>query len=72
MNPPGHPDYDPTTLYIPQQEFNKLTNTKKQYWSIKAKHFDKIIFFKLGKFYEVFYEDSIVCAKILDLTFTNK
>jgi DNA mismatch repair protein MSH6 len=38
-----------------------------QYWMIKCENFDKILFFKLGKFYEIFYDDAIICHKLLDL-----
>lgn len=30
-------------------------------------NYDKILLFKLGKFYEIFYDDAIICHKILDL-----
>ena len=30
-------------------------------------NYDKILFFKLGKFYEMFYEDAIICQRVLDL-----
>jgi DNA mismatch repair protein MSH6 len=39
----------------------------KQFWSIKSDNFDKIILFKLGKFYELFYEDAEVSNKYLNL-----
>ena len=38
-----------------------------QYWGIKSKKFDHIVFFKLGKFYEVLYKDAMVCQQLLDL-----
>lgn len=38
-----------------------------QYWKIKSKNYDSIIFFKLGKFYELFFEDAVVCHRVLDL-----
>ena len=38
-----------------------------QYWRIKENNLEKILFFKLGKFYEIFYEDAILCQKVLDL-----
>ena len=44
----------------------------KQFWDIKSTMFDKIIFFKLGKFYEMFYMDAIICQKIFDLGWTNE
>lgn len=44
-----------------------MTETMKQYWRIKSENFDKIILFKLGKFYEMFYEDAAVGNRHLDL-----
>lgn len=62
---PDHPDYDPGTLYIPPNE--KFTPAMQQFWEIKAKHNDKVVLFKLGKFYEIFYQDAVYCQKLLDL-----
>lgn len=39
----------------------------KQYWDIKSNNYDKVLLFKLGKFYEMFYEDAIVGHQVLDL-----
>jgi len=39
-------DYDPSTIQIPEQDFNKFSPIFKQYWEIKSKNFDKIVFFK--------------------------
>jgi len=64
---PDHPEYDPTTLYIPPGALSKMTPTMVQYWEIKSKNFDKILLFKLGKFYELFYDDALICHKELDL-----
>lgn len=61
------PDYDPTTLFIPKDEWKGFTPAMHQYWQIKQHNFDKILFFKLGKFYEIFYNDAIICQKLLDL-----
>jgi hypothetical protein len=58
---PGDPNYDPTTLYIPQRAFDEATPCMKQYWELKRTNFEKIFFFKLGKFYEIFFLDSIIC-----------
>lgn len=64
---PGDPNYDPTTLYIPPGEWAKFSGSLTQYWQIKEKNFDKIILFKLGKFYEMFHTDAILCNRLLDL-----
>lgn len=44
---PSDPDYDPSTLYIPEKELAKMPKTINQYWKIKAKNFDKIVAFKV-------------------------
>ena len=41
----------------------------RQYWEIKQSNNEKILFFKLGKFYEIFYQDAVICNKLLDLNF---
>jgi DNA mismatch repair protein MSH6 len=38
-----------------------------QYWRLKQNNYDKIFFFRLGKFYEIFYDDAIICNRLLDL-----
>ena len=57
-NPPDHPDYDPRTLYIPPYAWNKFSPFEKQYWEIKCKNYDTIVFFRKGKFYEIFENDA--------------
>ena len=44
----------------------------KQYQTIKAKHQDCLLLFRLGDFYELFYEDAKVAAKQLDLVLTSR
>eukprot|EP01022_Parablepharisma_sp_SALTPOND_P036623 TRINITY_DN99_c0_g2_i1.p1 TRINITY_DN99_c0_g2~~TRINITY_DN99_c0_g2_i1.p1 ORF type:complete len:735 (+),score=94.06 TRINITY_DN99_c0_g2_i1:4953-7157(+) len=68
---PTDPDYDKTSLYIPESAFTGMTATVKQYWQIKRNNMDKVVFFKLGKFYEMFNEDAMVGHKILDLNWTG-
>lgn len=63
------PDYDPNTLYIPAEELKKLTPARKQYWILKSQNMDKVIFFKLGKFYELFDQDAITGVQQLGLAF---
>lgn len=70
--PVTHPDHDPTTLFIPEEELAKLTPSLSQYWQIKRNHFDKIVLFKLGKFYELFYNDALVCVRLLGIKMMGK
>lgn len=50
----------------------KLTPAQKQYMDMKMQHKDCILFFRMGDFYEVFYEDARICSKLLDLTLTAR
>ncbi|MBR2827905.1 MAG: DNA mismatch repair protein MutS, partial [Bacilli bacterium] len=51
---------------------SKLSPMMQQYMEIKDKYEDTIIFFRLGDFYEMFFEDAILASKILELTLTGK
>lgn len=44
----------------------------KQYFEIKNQHDDSILFFRLGDFYEMFYEDAKIASEELDLVLTGK
>jgi DNA mismatch repair protein MSH6 len=66
-NRPDSPDYDNSTLYVPPDFIKKQTPAMKQFWDFKSKNFDKVLFFKLGKFYELFFDDAIIGNQILDL-----
>ena len=50
----------------------KLSPMMQQYLSIKEKYEDCIIFFRLGDFYEMFFEDAILTSRVLELTLTGK
>ena len=48
------------------------TPLMQQYREIKARHQDAILFFRMGDFYEMFYEDAEVASRILGLTLTAR
>ena len=50
----------------------KLTPALKQYMDIKNSHKDTLLFFRMGDFYELFFEDAIVAAKELEITLTAR
>ena len=50
----------------------KLSPMMQQYMEIKDKYEDTIIFFRLGDFYEMFFEDAILASRTLELTLTGK
>ncbi len=43
-----------------------------QYREIKARHPNAILFFRMGDFYEMFYEDAEIASRALDLTLTSR
>ena len=51
---------------------SKLSPMMQQYMEIKDKYDDTIIFFRLGDFYEMFFEDAILASRVLELTLTGK
>ena len=49
-----------------------LTPVMRQYHAAKQAHPDALIFFRLGDFYELFYDDAVVAARELQLTLTSR
>ena len=43
-----------------------------QYLKIKAEHPDKLVFYRMGDFYELFHDDAVRAAKLLDITLTTR
>lgn len=43
-----------------------------QYLNIKQQHLDKLLFYRMGDFYELFFDDAIEAAKLLDITLTTR
>ncbi|MBK5245744.1 MAG: DNA mismatch repair protein MutS, partial [Peptostreptococcaceae bacterium] len=50
----------------------ELSPMMKQYISIKEQYKDCILFFRLGDFYEMFFEDAIIASKEMEITLTGK
>jgi DNA mismatch repair protein MutS len=50
----------------------KLSPMMQQYMEIKKEHTDCILFFRLGDFYEMFFDDAHIASKELELTLTGK
>lgn len=50
----------------------KISPVMQQYLEIKEKYEDTIIFFRLGDFYEMFFEDAMTASRELELTLTGK
>ncbi|KAK2166249.1 hypothetical protein LSH36_40g05016 [Paralvinella palmiformis] len=63
------PDYSPQTLYVPDSFLNKQTPAMRQWWEMKSRHFDTILFFKMGKFYELFHMDAVIAVNEMGLIY---
>ena len=50
----------------------ELTPLMKQYWEIKSLHKDKILLFRMGDFFEMFYEDATTAAPVIGITLTQR
>jgi DNA mismatch repair protein MutS len=50
----------------------KHTPMIEQFLSIKADHQDKILFYRMGDFYELFFDDAVKAARLLDITLTKR
>lgn len=61
--------YDPTTLYVPEDFLNRVTPGMRRWWQLKSEMFDIVIFYKVGKFYELYHMDAVVGVNELGLTF---
>eukprot|EP00923_Selenidium_pygospionis_P031090 GHVN01055211.1.p1 GENE.GHVN01055211.1~~GHVN01055211.1.p1 ORF type:complete len:1231 (+),score=304.56 GHVN01055211.1:120-3812(+) len=71
---PHEEGYDITTMSVPRPgdktakaEPKHMTPAMEQYWEIKSDNFDKIVFFKMGRFYEIFYIDAGIAQRVCDL-----
>lgn len=51
---------------------NDLTPLLKQYLAVKQKYPDAILFYRMGDFYEMFFEDAKLASEILDITLTSR
>ncbi len=50
----------------------KLTPMMRQYLEIKEQHPDAILFYRLGDFYEMFFDDAVTASKVLGITLTSR
>ncbi|XP_050071807.1 probable DNA mismatch repair protein Msh6 [Anopheles maculipalpis] len=68
-NRPGSDKYDGRTLYVPDSYLSTLTPAMRQWWILKSKNFDCVLFFKVGKFYELYHMDAEVGVTELGFSF---
>ena len=51
---------------------NDLTPAMRQYAEMKARYPDCILFFRMGDFYEMFFEDAVTASRVLEITLTSR
>lgn len=61
-----------TEMRLCDVDKQQLTPMMQQYSEIKSMNKDSILFYRLGDFYEMFFEDAVLASKELDLTLTGK
>jgi len=57
---------------IEQSKSNGHTPMMQQYLSIKSAYPDMLVFYRMGDFYEMFFDDAEKAARLLDITLTNR
>ncbi|KAA0718310.1 DNA mismatch repair protein [Triplophysa tibetana] len=62
-------NYDPATLYVPEDFMNKTTPGMRRWWQLKSEMFDTVLFYKVGKFYELYHMDAVIGVNEMGLTF---
>ncbi len=54
------------------QESDLQTPMMKQYWEVKKKYTNELVFYRMGDFYELFFNDAVIASKMLDITLTKR
>ena len=54
------------------EQMEKITPMMKKYMETKLEYPDCILFYRLGDFYEMFFEDALTASKVLEITLTGK
>src|SRR5258708_9248639 len=57
---------------MPSPDAPGTTGMMQQYLRIKAQHPDMLLFYRMGDFYEMFYDDAERASRLLDLTLTTR
>ena len=59
-------------MKLDEVNYEELSPMMKQYYDIKHEHMDELLFYRVGDFYELFFDDGICASKALELTLTGK
>ena len=59
-------------MKLSEVDRSKLSPMMAQYMEIKDKYKDELVFYRLGDFYEMFFDDALIASKELELTLTGR
>ena len=59
-------------MKMSEVNYENLSPMMKQYYDIKKNYEGILLFYRLGDFYEMFYDDAILVARELEITLTRK
>ena len=57
---------------MPKENFEQHTPMMKQYLQLKAENPDILLFYRMGDFYELFYDDAKRASALLDISLTKR
>ncbi len=72
MNPDTQSSIRPSAAPPQNANVSGVTPMMAQYLSIKAEHHDALLFYRMGDFYELFFDDAVAAARALDITLTKR
>lgn len=59
-------------LYLKDVKRDYLSPMMKGYYDVKKEHPNELVFYQLGDFYEMFFDDAIITSSVLELTLTGR
>lgn len=62
-------EYDATSVYVPEIYLKTLSPAMKQWWDLKCRYWDTVLFFKVGKFYELYHMDAVIGVQQLGFSY---
>lgn len=66
---PNDPHYDGTTLHVPESYLKTISPAMRQWWELKSNYWDTVLFFKVGKFYELYHMDAVIGVQHLGFSY---
>ena len=69
---PGSDTDEPAWAHHSQVDAQQLTPMLRHYVELKAAHPERVLLYRLGDFFECFFEDAITLSRVLELTLTSK